>query len=85
MGITLGNSNKDRLQDNLGTSYSKSLMEESKLQHMMSIDLSLDEREEYLCMLRRFPTLFIDGYNKIQGVSVVEHRIKLKEGSKPIA
>ena len=52
---------------------------------MLSIDLSLDEREDYLCMLRRFPKLFIDGYNKIQGVSVVEHRIKLKEGSKPIA
>ena len=38
-------------------------------------------------MLKRFPptTLFIDGYNKIQGVSAVEHCIKLKEGSKPIA
>ena len=36
-------------------------------------------------MLRKFPTLFIDSYNKIQGVSIVEHRIKLKEGSKPIA
>ena len=52
---------------------------------MLSIDLSFNKREEYLCMLRRFPTLFIDGYIKILVVSVVEHCIKLKEGSKPIA
>ena len=84
MGITLGNP-KEGLQDNPSTPYREPLVEESKLQQMLSIDLSLDEREDYLCMLRRFPTLFIDGYNKIQGVSVVEHCIKLKEGSKPIA
>ena len=52
---------------------------------MLSTDLSFDKQEEYLCMLKRFPTLFIDGYNNILGVSMVEHRIKLKEGSKPIA
>ena len=84
MGITLGNP-KEGLQDNPSTPYREPLVEESKLQQMLSIDLSLDEREDYLCMLRRFPTLFMDGYNKIQGVSVVEHCIKLKEGSKPIA
>ena len=51
---------------------------------MLSTDLSFDEREEYLCMLKRFPMLFIDGYNKILGVSMVGHCIKLKEGTKPI-
>ena len=32
MGFTLDNSNKEGLQDNLGTSYSKPVVKESKLQ-----------------------------------------------------
>ena len=52
MGITLGNP-KEGLQDNPSTPYREPLVEESKLQQMLSIDLSLDEREEYLCMLRK--------------------------------
>ena len=68
MGITLSNSNKDGLQDNLGTSYNEPLVEETKLQQMLSTHLSFDEREEYLQMQRRFPTLLIDGYDKILGV-----------------
>ena len=60
-------------------------MEESKLQQMLSTNLSLDERKEYLHMMKRFSTLFIDGYHKITGVTVVEHHIQLKEGSKSVA
>ncbi|MCO5558615.1 hypothetical protein L7F22_012201 [Adiantum nelumboides] len=34
-------------------------------------------------MLEDFPRLFIEGYDQITGVTVVQHHIKLKEGSKP--
>ena len=60
MGITSGDSNRNGLQDNPSTPHNKPLVEESKLQQMWSTDLSFDERKEYLCMLRRFPMLFID-------------------------
>ena len=79
MGITMGDSNKEELHN------SEPVVEESKLQQMLFTDLSLDERKEYLHMMKRFPTLFIDGYHKIIGVTVVEHHIQLKEGSKPMA
>ena len=72
----MGNTNREELQN------SEPLVEESKLQHMLSTDLSLDERKEYLHTLKRFPTLFIDGYHKITRVAVVKHHIQLKEGSK---
>ena len=48
---------------------------------MLSTNLSPDERKEYLHMM----TLFIDGYHKIVGVTVVKHHIQLKEGSKSVA
>ena len=79
MGIAMGDSNKEELQN------SEPLVEESKLQQMLSLDLSLDERKDYLHMMKRFPTLFIDGYHKITGVTLVEHHIQLKEGSKLVA
>ena len=75
----MGNSNREELQN------SEPLVEESKLQQMLSKDLSLDERKEYLHMMKRFPTLFIDGYHKIIGVTIVEHHIQLKEGRKLVA
>ena len=49
MGIALGDSNKEELQN------SEPLVEESKLQQMLSSDLSLDERKDYLHMMKRFP------------------------------
>ena len=70
------------MQDNLGTSYyNEPLVEETKLQQMVSNDISFDKREEYL---RRFLLVFVDGYNKILRVLMVKHHIKLKEESKPI-
>ena len=44
---------------------------------MISTKLSSNEWDNYLNMVKRFPTLFIDGYNKIEGVSMVEHHIHL--------
>ena len=79
MGITMGDSSREELQN------SEPLVEESKLQQMLSTNLSLDERKEYLHMMKRFPTLFINGYHKITRVTIVEHHIQLKEGSKPVA
>ena len=52
---------------------------------MFSIDMYFDEREEYLRMMKRLPTHFIDGYHKIIGVTMVKHHIQLKDGSKPMA
>ena len=69
MGIMMGDSNREELQD------SEPLVEESKLEQMMSTNLSFDESKEYLHMMKRFPILFIDGYHKITGVIVVKHHI----------
>ena len=52
---------------------------------MLSTNLSLDEREEYLRMMKIFPTLLVDGYHKTMGVTMVEHHIHLKYGSKAMA
>ena len=61
----------------------KPLVEENKLKNMLSPELSNEERIKYMTMLKGFSTLFIDSYDKITGVSVVEHHIRLKEGVKP--
>ena len=45
MGITLGNSYKKGLQDNPNISHNEPLVEESKLQQMLSIDLFSNKRE----------------------------------------
>ena len=60
------------------------LVEESKLLRMLSTELSEKERKDYVVMLTNFTTLFIDEYDKITGITVVQHHIKLKEGSKPV-
>ena len=60
------------------------LVEESKLLRMLSSELSDKERKDYVSMLANFTTLFIDEYNKITGITSVQHHIKLKEGSKPV-
>ncbi|MCO5582703.1 hypothetical protein L7F22_036602 [Adiantum nelumboides] len=59
-------------------------VEESKLAKMLAKDLTKEEKQAYLTMLEDFPRLFIEGYDQITGVTVVQHHIKLKEGSKPI-
>ncbi|MCO5603794.1 hypothetical protein L7F22_057946 [Adiantum nelumboides] len=58
-------------------------VEESKLAKMLAKDLTEEEKQAYLTMLEDFPRLFIEGYDQITGVTVVQHHIKLKEGSKP--
>ncbi|MCO5606535.1 hypothetical protein L7F22_060723 [Adiantum nelumboides] len=58
-------------------------VEESKLAKMLAKDLTEEEKLAYLTMLEDFPRLFIKGYDQILGVTVVQHHIKLKEGSKP--
>ena len=71
MGITLGDSNREGVQDNLDTSYNKPLVKDCKIQQMLSNNLSFNETEEYLCMMKRFPTLLIYGYHKIIGIIAV--------------
>ena len=60
------------------------LVEESKLLRMLSGELSDKERKDYVSLLANFTTLFIDEYDKITGITAVQHHIKLKEGSKPV-
>ncbi|MCO5597414.1 hypothetical protein L7F22_051491 [Adiantum nelumboides] len=77
MGVILNDPNKVDPPD------IRPLVDESKLQQMLCADLCEEERTRYLQMLKGFPTLFIDGYDKITGISIVQHHINLKEGSKP--
>ena len=56
-----------------------------QLESMLSKDLAQDEKEAYMGMLRRYSKIFIFDYNHIRGVTVIQHHIHLKEGSKPIA
>ncbi|RYA37614.1 reverse transcriptase family protein, partial [Enterobacter cloacae complex sp. 2DZ2F2B] len=58
------------------------LVEARKLHQMLSSELCGKEREDYILMLSNFTTLFIDEYDKITGIRVVQQHIKLKEGSK---
>ncbi|MCO5559407.1 hypothetical protein L7F22_013006 [Adiantum nelumboides] len=58
-------------------------VEESKLAKMLAKDLTEEEKQAYMTMLEDFPRLFIEGYDQITGVIVMQHHINLKEGSKP--
>ena len=58
---------------------------ESQLQSMLSKDLEEDERKAYLEMLQQHSTIFISDYDHITRVSIIQHHIQLKEGSKPVA
>ncbi|MCO5614968.1 hypothetical protein L7F22_069254 [Adiantum nelumboides] len=58
--------------------------EEGKLAKMLAKDLTQEERQAYLAMLEGYPRLFIDGYNQIIGVFVVQHQINLKDKAKPM-
>ncbi|MCO5604218.1 hypothetical protein L7F22_058381 [Adiantum nelumboides] len=59
-------------------------VEEGKLAKMLAKDLTQEERQAYLAMLEGYPRIFIDGYDQIIGVSVVQHHINLKDGAKPM-
>ncbi|MCO5580819.1 hypothetical protein L7F22_034691 [Adiantum nelumboides] len=59
-------------------------VEEGKLAKMLAKDLMQEERQAYMAMLEGYPRLFIDGYDQIIGVSVVQHHINLKEEAKPV-
>ncbi|MCO5599590.1 hypothetical protein L7F22_053696 [Adiantum nelumboides] len=54
-------------------------VEEGKLAKMLAKDMTQEERQAYLAMLEGYPRLFIDGYDQITGVSVVQHHINLEE------
>ena len=58
--------------------------QEGVLRKMLSTDLTADEEEEYLTMLKKYPNLFITDYSQIIGVTAIEHRIELKPGTKPV-
>ena len=58
---------------------------ESQLQSMLSKDLEEDEKKAYMEMLQQHSTLFISDYDHITRVSVIQHHIRLKEGSKLVA
>ncbi|MCO5548479.1 hypothetical protein L7F22_001938 [Adiantum nelumboides] len=60
------------------------MVEEGKLAKMLAKDLTQEERQAYLTMLEGYPKLFIDGYDQITGVFVVQHHINLKDGAKPV-
>ncbi|MCO5594098.1 hypothetical protein L7F22_048119 [Adiantum nelumboides] len=59
-------------------------VEEGKLAKTLAKDLTQEERQAYLAMLESYPKLFIDDYDQITGVSVVQHHINLKDGAKPM-
>ena len=66
-------------------SYEESEELEGRLKGMLADDLSSQEEEEYLTMLRRYPGIFITDYSQIKGVTVVEHGIEIRPETKPVA
>ncbi|MCO5611690.1 hypothetical protein L7F22_065948 [Adiantum nelumboides] len=75
MGVVLTN-------PTMVSSMNISQVEEGKLAKMLAKDLTQEERQAYLAMLEGYPRLFIDGYDQIAGVFVVQHHINLKDGAK---
>ena len=49
---------------------------------MLSLDLSIMEKEQYVKMLSGFPELFITSYEEIRGLKGEELHIELREGVK---
>ena len=58
---------------------------ESQLQSMLSKDLADEEWQVYIEVLRRHSSLFISDYEHITGVSIIQHHIRLNNGSKAVA
>ncbi|MCO5558743.1 hypothetical protein L7F22_012329 [Adiantum nelumboides] len=79
MGVVL-----TRPTTQVGESIKETLSDE-KIEDMLSTDLSKEERKEVEVMLQKHSPLFILDYKQIKGVTVVEHQIKLKQESQPIA
>ncbi|MCO5602335.1 hypothetical protein L7F22_056465 [Adiantum nelumboides] len=75
MGVVLSDST-------MVSSINVSLVEEGKLAKMLAKDLTQEEKQAYLAMLEGYPRLFIDEYNQMTGVSVLQHHINLKDGAK---
>ena len=78
-GITLKGPSEDG-----GESSQKKLNDED-LNKMLAMDLSIEEKEDFKVMLRRYPSLFISDYGEITGVTAVQHQINLKPNQKPVA
>ena len=68
---------KELMQPNVEASKKQELMAK-----MISLDLSVEEKEKFLKMLSRYPNLFITSYEEIRGFKGEELRIKLKDGVK---
>ena len=60
-------------------------LSDERMERMLAKDLTKDEKEEFKDMLKRHSSLFISNYEQISGVSVVQHHINVKTGSKPMA
>ena len=45
---------------------------------MLSKTLTWEEREEFKCVLRKFPRLFAKAYADVRGVDAIQHKIELK-------
>ena len=69
---------------NGGESSQKRLNDED-LEKMLAKDLSVEEKENFKVMLRRYPSLFISDYGEITGVTAVQHQINLKPNRKSVA
>ena len=52
---------------------------------MLSEELTNVEEDAYLTVLHEHSNLFISDYKHITGVTAIQHRIGLVEGSKPVA
>ncbi|MCO5591480.1 hypothetical protein L7F22_045463 [Adiantum nelumboides] len=67
------------------SSINVSQVEEGKLAKMLAKDLTQEERQAYLAMLKGYPKLSIDNsYDQMAKVFVVHHHINLKDRAKPV-
>ena len=55
-----------------------------QLESMLSNDLSLEEKDEFLEMFKDFPNLFATSYHDLRHVIAIEHQIDLKPDAKPV-
>ena len=58
---------------------------DEKIKGMLGDDLTKEEEESYINMLKRYDGLFINDYSQIKGVDIIQHHIELKEEAKPVA
>ncbi|MCO5556434.1 hypothetical protein L7F22_009983 [Adiantum nelumboides] len=60
-------------------------MLEERLRKMLAKDLTKEEEEDYINMLKWYPHLFITDYSMIKGVDVIQGHIDLKLDAKLVA